>query len=60
METDQSNNNKSQVLAVTRQLTQLMIDRDTAELNKILDTHFTLTHITGYVQSKNEWLATTF
>jgi hypothetical protein len=48
---------KSQVIALTRQLTQLMIDKDTAGLNNILDTHFTLTHITGYVQSKAEWLA---
>lgn len=47
----------NEVLNVTRQLTQLMIEKDTAGLNKILDTHFTLTHITGYVQSKEEWLA---
>jgi hypothetical protein len=46
-----------QVLEVTRQLTQLMIDRDLVELNKILDTHFTLTHITGYVPPKEEWLS---
>lgn len=32
-----------------------MIKRDTAEMNKILDTHYTLTHITGYVQPKAEW-----
>jgi hypothetical protein len=57
METDQIDYNKSQILAITRQLTQLMIDRDTIELNKILDTHFTLTHITGYVQSKEEWFS---
>ena len=50
-------NNKSQVLDVTRQLTQLMIEKDTAAMNKILDTHFTLTHITGYVQPKDEWYA---
>jgi hypothetical protein len=55
METDQLENMKSQVLALTRQLTQFMIDRDTAGLNKILDANFTLTHITGYVQSKNDW-----
>jgi hypothetical protein len=53
METD----DKSQVIALTRQLTQLMIHEDTAGLNNILDRHFTLTHITGYVQSKAEWLA---
>jgi hypothetical protein len=53
METD----DRSQVIALTRQLTQLMIDKDTAGLNDILDTHFTLTHITGYIQSKVEWVA---
>lgn len=47
----------AQVLEITRQLTQLMIDRNTIELNKILDEHFTLTHITGYVQSKIEWFS---
>jgi len=57
METDQKDIDKSQVLDVTRQLTQLMIDKDTAGLNKILDTHFTLTHITGYVQSRDEWFS---
>ncbi len=57
METHQIDNYKAQILAVTRKLTQLMIDRDTDGLNKILDAHFTLTHITGYVQSKEEWLS---
>ena len=32
-----------------------MIDRNTAELDKIVDKDFTLTHITGYVQPKSEW-----
>ncbi|RDB02975.1 hypothetical protein DVG78_26280 [Runella aurantiaca] len=40
---------KSKVLDVTHQLTPLMIDRDLVGLNKILDTNFTITHITGYV-----------
>jgi hypothetical protein len=57
METGQTANNKSQILVVTRQLTQLMIDGDTVGLNKILDAHFTLTHITGYVQPKDEWFS---
>jgi hypothetical protein len=54
MEKDKTEDS-SQVLDTTRQLTQLMIDRNTIELNRILDEHFTLTHITGYVQSKKEW-----
>lgn len=49
------NDQKLQILDVTRQLTQLMIDRNTAEMNKILDAQFTLTHITGYIQPKEEW-----
>jgi len=54
METDQ---NESQILEVTRQLTELMIDKNTLAINKIVDAHFTLTHITGYVQSKAEWFS---
>jgi hypothetical protein len=57
MEMDKTENDKSQVLEVTRQLTQLMIDKNTAAMNKILDAHFTLTHITGYLQSKAEWFS---
>jgi hypothetical protein len=49
--------NKSQILDVTRHLTQLMIEKNTKELNKILDQNFTLTHITGYVQPKAEWFS---
>ncbi|MFY7828419.1 MAG: nuclear transport factor 2 family protein [Flectobacillus sp.] len=43
------------VMAVVRQLAQLMIARDTVAMNKILDKNYTLTHMTGYVQSKSEW-----
>lgn len=48
---------KIQILGVTRLLTQLMIEKNTGEMSKIVDTNFTLTHITGYVQSKEEWFA---
>ena len=48
---------EAQILAVTRKLTQLMIETDTAALSQILDKDFTLTHITGYVQPKAEWFA---
>ncbi|OCB68984.1 nuclear transport factor 2 family protein [Flavobacterium glycines] len=54
---DSIEDDKSQVLDVTRQLTQLMIDKNTAAMNKILDANFTLTHITGYVQPKEEWFS---
>jgi hypothetical protein len=50
-------NNRAEVLDVSRQLTQLMIDKNLVELDKVLDKDFTLTHITGYLQSKDEWLS---
>lgn len=49
--------NKSEVLDVTRQLTELMIAKDTVAMNKILDANFTLTHMTGYLQPKEEWFS---
>ncbi len=52
---DTVHTDEAQVLAVTRQLAQLMIERDTAAMNQILDEHYTLTHMTGYVQPKAEW-----
>ncbi|MDB5021726.1 MAG: hypothetical protein JWQ28_2853 [Pedobacter sp.] len=57
METDRPDDNKLQVLDVTRQLTQLMIDKNIEELRKILSPDFTLTHMTGYVQPKDEWFS---
>lgn len=51
----QMTNDEAQILALTRKFTQLMIDRNTAELDKIVDKNFSLTHITGYVQLKAEW-----
>jgi hypothetical protein len=54
---EQMSSNEAQILEVSRQLTQSMIEKDTASMSKILDANFTLTHITGYVQPKNEWFA---
>jgi hypothetical protein len=48
---------KMQVLVVTRRLTDFMIDKNTAGINSIVDTNFTLTHITGYIQSKEDWFS---
>ncbi|WP_115813972.1 nuclear transport factor 2 family protein [Flavobacterium aquicola] len=53
----ENDSDKQDILATTRQLTDLMIERNVSELNKILDPNFTLTHITGYVQSKAEWFS---
>ncbi len=52
---DTTGNDEAKVLAVVRHLAQLMINRDTAAMNDILDEHYTLTHMTGYVQPKAEW-----
>jgi hypothetical protein len=43
------------VQSTVRQLAELMIARDTVTMNKILDSQYTLTHMTGYVQPKAEW-----
>lgn len=42
---------------IIHSLTSRMITRDIEGLDSILDNDFTLTHITGYVQPKREWLA---
>lgn len=57
MATEKNNNDELQILEVTLQLTQLMIAKDTKGINQIVDNGFTLTHITGYVQSKAEWFS---
>lgn len=46
---------ETEILALTRRFTELMIAGNVAELEKIVDKNFTLTHITGYVQPKSEW-----
>lgn len=57
MKMDSIEDDKSQVLDVTRKLTELMIDKNTTAIDKIVDANFTLTHITGYVQPKEEWFS---
>ena len=50
------NKDMKEAKAVVQQLAELMIARDTTAMSKILDNDFTLTHMTGYVQPKAEWL----
>lgn len=57
MEIQENNTDELQILEVTKLLTELMIAKDTTSIDKIVDTDFTLTHITGYVQSKSEWFS---
>jgi hypothetical protein len=45
------------VLAHFRAQLEEMVAGDTEILGDLLDDRFTLTHITGYVQPKAEWLA---
>ena len=52
---DKLNTDEARVLTVVRQLAQLIIERDTTAMNRILDKEYTLTHMTGYVQPKAEW-----
>jgi hypothetical protein len=52
-----NNSDQTEILKVCKQFTELMIARDTAAMCKIVDERFSLTHITGYVQSKTEWFA---
>lgn len=57
MQSENNNNDEAEILWVTKQLTELMIKKDTITISKIVDAGFTLTHITGYVQPKSEWFA---
>lgn len=57
MEIQENNTDELQILEVTKQLTELMIAKDTKSIDKIVDPDFTLIHMTGYVQSKSEWFS---
>lgn len=48
---------ETQIIAVTDSVTEYLIDRNLDGLKSILDKNFTLTHITGYVQSRKEWFS---
>lgn len=47
---------KQQIIRLYRQENQAMVDKDIALLEKILSDDMHLIHITGYDQSKKEWL----
>ncbi|WP_328979847.1 nuclear transport factor 2 family protein [Streptomyces canus] len=50
-------NAREEVLAAYRAHLRAMTDGDTDALDDLLDSGFTLTHITGYQQPKAEWLS---
>ncbi|MFJ8108321.1 nuclear transport factor 2 family protein [Streptomyces sp. NPDC096132] len=48
---------REKILEAHRAYLDAMHEGDTAALDDLLDDGFTLTHMTGYVQPKAEWLA---
>ncbi|MGW0584134.1 nuclear transport factor 2 family protein [Streptomyces sp. NPDC002920] len=50
-------NAREEVLTAYRAHLRAMTDGDTDALDDLLDSGFTLTHITGYQQPKAEWLS---
>jgi ketosteroid isomerase-like protein len=50
------NTTRDEVLAAFQEHLRAMTAGDTDALDSLLDRDFTLTHMTGYVQPKHEWL----
>lgn len=50
------NTDKIKITEIVQNLTDYMVQRDVEKIDEILDDDFTLTHITGYIQPKEEWL----
>ena len=48
---------ENQITAVADSVIEYMIEKNVDGLKSILDKDFTLTHITGYVQSREEWFS---
>ncbi|MHB9863660.1 nuclear transport factor 2 family protein [Streptomyces sp. YIM S03343] len=57
MPTQPAPTDHDEVVMAYRAYLQAMTDGDTDALDDLLDDDFTLTHITGYIQPKAEWLA---
>jgi ketosteroid isomerase-like protein len=47
---------KQKILAVYQRIDEAMVNKDTVVLDNILDDDYVLVHMTGYPQSKQEWL----
>ena len=56
MTTNQHTGAEADVVGAYRVMYRGMLDRDTALLDDLLDSEYTLTHMTGYRQSRAEWL----
>jgi hypothetical protein len=51
------NTDEDRILAASRAIYGAMLDGRTDDLDRLLDDHYSLTHMTGYRQSKQEWLS---
>jgi hypothetical protein len=47
---------KAALVKAHREMFRTMVGRQIAELDALLDRNYTLTHMTGYVQPRQEWL----
>lgn len=50
------NDSQMEVLERFKQFQQAMIDKDESSLNEIMDNNYTLTHMSGKVQTKHEYI----
>jgi hypothetical protein len=54
--TPPANSDEAAVLEANRERSRLLVEQRTDELDKLLSPDFTAVHITGYEQTKAEWL----
>lgn len=50
------NEDEQKILAIYQRIDEAMVNKDTEALENILDNNYILVHMTGYRQSKQEWL----
>lgn len=55
--TPRPNPDEADILTAERKRTRLLVEQRTAELGELLSPDFVAVHITGYEQTKAEWLA---
>jgi hypothetical protein len=56
MKTANQTRDQTEIQQLMNAYHEAMVAARTKDLDKLVDTDFTLTHITGYVQPKHEWL----
>lgn len=50
-----STNNRQEIISLLKRYHQAMTGADTSTLEELLDPHYSLVHITGYRQPKEQW-----